>query len=186
MGEPASRRATYDDVLGAPENTIAEVINGVLRLEPRPALSHASAATLLSDELGPFRGRRGGPGGWIILFEPELHLDADVVVPDLAGWRRERMPRVPDEPYTTLAPDWVCEVLSKGNRKKDRAEKLPVYARAGVRFAWLLDPVERTLEVLRLESGRYSIVATYVDDAKVRAEPFGEVELALEGVWGDG
>src|SRR6188474_2369596 len=128
MTEPARRRASYADVLRAPPHMIAEVIDGELRLQPRPAKPHAAAASALGEELGPpFKRGRGGPGGWILLDEPELHLGEDVLVPDLAGWRRERM-RSPttEEPYFTLAPDWVCEVLSRSTSRSDRSEKLPI------------------------------------------------------------
>ena len=129
---------------------------------------------------------RGGPGGWILLFEPELHLGADIVVADLAGWRRERMPELTnEEPYFTLPPDWVCEVLSPSTGKTDRARKLPMYARDGVSHAWLVDPLLHMLEVLRLVEGRWSIVSTHVDDEKVRAEPFDAIELDLSILWAD-
>lgn len=185
MANPAIRRATYQDVLDAPANKVAELVNGVLHVSPRPAKPHALAASALGGELiPPFRRGRGGPGGWFIIDEPELHFAADVVVPDLAGWRLERMPVLTtDEPYFTLAPDWVCEVLSPSTAKLDRADKLPIYARADVRHAWLVDPVLRTLEVLRLERGRWILPGTYRDDALVRAEPFEVFELELGVLW---
>jgi len=187
MGGPARRRATYEDVLRAPEHMIAEIIDGDLSLQPRPAKPHAAAATALSEELGPpFKRGRGGPGGWILLFEPELHLGDDVLVPDLAGWRRERMPELTvDEPYFTLAPDWVCEVLSPSSSKMDRSRKLPIYAREGIPHAWLVDPLLRMLEVLRLTDGKWTIVATHADAAKVRAEPFDAIELDMAILWAD-
>src|SRR5215213_7838295 len=118
MGVPAKRRASDEDVLNAPEHLVAEIIDGELRLQPRLALPHAAAATALGEELGPpFKRGRGGPGGWILLFEPELHLGEDILVPDLGGWRRERLAVLPAEPYLALAPDWVCEVLSPATAK---------------------------------------------------------------------
>jgi Uma2 family endonuclease len=187
MAGPARKRATYDDVLAAPENMVAELIDGELHLQPRPAKPHAAAATALGEELGPpFKRGRGGPGGWILLYEPELHLGTDVLVPDLAGWRRERMPAlVDDEAYFSLAPDWVCEVLSPKTARTDRTAKLPIYAREGVQHAWLVDPLLRTLEVLRVEDGRWSILATRRDEAKVRSEPFDAFELELGVLWAD-
>jgi Uma2 family endonuclease len=183
----ARRRATYEDVLAAPEHMVAEVIDGVLYTFPRPAKPHTAAASALGEELGPpFKRGRGGPGGWILLWEPELHLGEDILVPDLAGWRRERLPTLTDEePFFTLAPDWICEVLSKSTSKLDRTEKLPIYAREGVRHAWLVDPLLRTLEVLRLESSKWLIVDTWHDEAKVRAEPFDAIELDLAILWAD-
>jgi Uma2 family endonuclease len=186
MADPARKRATYADVLAAPAGVVAELIHGVLHANPRPGSPHAVAASALGEELGPpFKRGRGGPGGWILLDEPEVHLGEHVLVPDLAGWRRERMPVVADVPYFTLAPDWVCEVLSASTAKIDRMQKLPIYAEHGVAHAWLVDPVLRTLEVLRLEGGRWSIAASYEDDARVRAEPFDAIELELGVLWAD-
>jgi len=179
------RKATYQDVLDAPPHVVAEVIAGVLHTNPRPAARHGTAASVLGEELGPpFRRGRGGPGGWGILDEPELHLGAAPdIVPDLAGWRRERMAEVPDVVYFTLAPDWVCEVLSKSTEATDRAEKMPVFARERVKHVWLVDPVARTLEVYRLEGPSYLVVHTWRDDARVRAEPFDAIELDLSLLW---
>ena len=186
MATPARKRATYEDVLAAPAHLVAELIHGVLHAHPRPASPHAAAASALGEELGPpFKRGRGGPGGWILLDEPEVHLGEHVLVPDLAGWRRERMPAIVDAPYFTLAPDWVCEVLSPSTAKIDKSEKLPIYAGHRVAHAWLVDPILRTLEVLRLESGQWSIVATYCDEAKVRAQPFDAIELELGVLWAD-
>jgi Uma2 family endonuclease len=186
MVEPARRRATYEDVLAAPRHLVAEIIDGELRLHPRPALPHAAATTALSDELGPpFKRGRGGPGGWILLYEPELHLGGDVLVPDLAGWRRERLAVLPNDAYLTLAPDWICEVLSPSTTKMDRAEKLPIYARERVRHAWLVDPLARILEVLRLDGDNWTLLAVHKDDARVRAEPFEALELELGVLWAD-
>src|SRR5512142_1943672 len=113
MSDPARRNATYDDLLGLPSHVVGELLEGSLVVSPRPASRHARAASGLGGELhGPFQRGRGGPGGWIILDEPELHLGGNVLVPDLAGWRRERMPQLPDVAAFELAPDWVCEVLS--------------------------------------------------------------------------
>jgi Uma2 family endonuclease len=187
MADPAKRRATYEDVLAAPGNMIAEIIDGELALSPRPAKPYAAAASALGEELGPpFKRGRGGPRGWIILDEPELHFGADVLVPDLGGWRRERMPVLTtDEPYFTLAPDWVCEVLSPGTAASDRARKLPIYARAEVRHAWLVDPLERTLEVLRRQGGEWLIAGVFSGDERDRAEPFDAIELELGILWAD-
>ena len=186
MTDPARRRATYDDVLAAPRHMVAEVIAGELRLQPRPAKPHAAATTALSEELGPpFKRGRGGPGGWILLFEPELHLGAEILVPDLAGWTRERLAVLDAEPYFTLPPDWLCEVLSPRTEKADRAEKLPIYARHEVRHVWLVDPLLRTLEVLRREGPSWIILSVHKDDDRVRAEPFEVFELDLSLLWAD-
>lgn len=180
----ARRPATYQDLLDAPDHLVAEILDGELHTSPRPAPRHAQAASALGGELsGPYYVGRGGPGGWWILFEPELHLHADVAVPDLAGWQRARLPALPAEAYFTLAPDWVCEVLSPGTAAMDRTTKLAVYAREQVAHAWLVDPLARTLEVLRLENGRWSIVSTGAGRDVVRAEPFSEIELDLTLLW---
>lgn len=186
MGFPVRRLATYADVLAAPEGQIAELLDGELHLSPRPALAHAVAASALGEELGPpFKRGRGGPGGWMILDEPELHLGADVLVPDLAGWRTERLPAIPTElAYLELATDWICEVLSAGTRKTDRTLKVPKYAASGVHHVWIVDPVDRTLEVLRLvQDGKYLVDGLYADEAKVRAPPFDAIELDLSILW---
>ena len=186
MDDPAERPATYEDVLAAPRDKVAEVIDGQLSVHPRPALPHAAAATALGEELGPpFKRGRGGPGGWIIVFEPELHLAEHILVPDLAGWRRTRLPVLPADPFVTVAPDWVCEVLSPATAKTDRADKLPIYARQSVRHVWLLDPLQHTLEVLRLEGEHYALLAVHKDDALVNAEPFEVFDLALSVLWAD-
>lgn len=186
MSSPAHRPATYADLLKVADNLVAEIVDGELHTSPRPAPRHAVSASVLGGDLNPpFQQGRGGPGGWWILDEPELHLGPDILVPDLAGWRRSRMRRVPEEAYFTLAPDWICEVLSPSTYRLDRVKKLRVYAREKVGHAWPVHPGERTLEVLRLESGRWVIVSTFGGDAIVRAEPFEEVAIDLLPLWGE-
>ena len=178
------RPATYEDVLAVPERLVAEIVGGVLYTNARPASPHAHAQSTLGMDIGSAWQRgRGGPGGWWILVEPELHFGADVLVPDLAGWRRDRMPVMPRTAYFELAPDWICEVVSPSTGRLDRTAKLPVYARAGVPFAWLLDPLQRTLEVLELEHGRWVLAETHAGEAPVRARPFAAVPLALGDLW---
>jgi Uma2 family endonuclease len=186
MGDPAARRATYEDVLAAPEHVVAEVIDGVLSTQPRPASPHAQAATTLGEELGPpFKRGKGGPGGWVILDEPELHLgtEPDILVPDLVGWRRETMPVMPDAAFFTVRPDWACEVLSPSTQRLDRRHKMPVYLRERVGHLWFVDPIARTLEVLALDGDSYRLLATHADDEKVRAPPFDAIELELGVLW---
>jgi Uma2 family endonuclease len=184
MGDPAKRGATYEDLLAVPDHIVAELINGALITSPRPASRHALASSVLGSELtGPFHRGKGGPGGWILLDEPELHLRSDILVPDLAGWRRARMPELPDAAAFELAPDWVCEVLSPSTAAIDRAEKMPIYARERVPHLWLVDPIARTLEAFHLENDRWTLLGTWRDDARVRAEPFTELELELASLW---
>ena len=128
---------------------------------------------------------RGGPGGWWILYEPELHFGRDVLVPDWAGWRRSRMPQLPKTAYFPLAPDWVCEILSPSTAMLDRTKKLAVYAREQVTHAWLIDPLARTLEVLHLENGRWTIIGTHAGSEVVHAEPFADIALELPSMWTD-
>jgi len=180
------KRATYEDVLNAPEDKVAEILDGELVLSPRPTARHALTSSELGMAIGtPFQRGIGGPGGWWILDEPELHFGDETVVPDLAGWRRDRMPAVPDEAFFTLAPDWVCEVLSPSTERFDRGKKLKAYAAAGVTYAWLVKPSDRTLEVFRLREGAWTIVAVWEDTAVVRAEPFEAIELELGRLWAD-
>jgi Uma2 family endonuclease len=186
MNEPARRLATYEDVLAAPEHQVAEILAGELHLHPRPAGPHTLVASVLGEELGPpFRRGKGGPGGWIILDEPELHLGGDILVPDLGGWRRTTMDHVANVPYFEIRPDWVCEVLSPSTEKTDRAIKLPIYAREGVGHVWLVNPLLYTLEVLRLEAGRWVNVGIYRDDQQINAEPFDAIVLELSVLWAD-
>lgn len=167
-----------------PSNLVAEIIDGALVTQPRPASRHALAASVLGGDLGPpFHRGKGGPGGWILLDEPELHLHGDIVVPDLAGWRRERMPVMPDAAAFELAPDWVCEVLSPSTAATDRVQKMRIYAREGVGYAWLVDPLVRLLEAYRREGAHWVLLGAWHDDTRVRVEPFEAVELDLAGLW---
>ena len=180
----ATRRATYQDVLDAPAHQVAEIVDGTLHTHPRPAMPHALASSRLGGELtGPFDRGRGGPGGWWIIFEPELHLGEDIMVPDLAGWRRERMPQYPDTAYVTLAPDWVCEVLSPSTRRLDLIEKRPTYAREGVGHLWLIDPTDRTLEAFELHEGQWLLIASANDDDPVSIRPFDAITFSLADLW---
>ena len=180
----APRRATYRDVLDAPAHRVAEIVDGTLHTQPRPAAPHALASSRLGGELtGPFDRGRGGPGGWWIIDEPELHLGEDILVPDLAGWRRERMPDYPDAAYVTLAPDWVCEVLSPSTRKLDLHGKRPIYAREGVEHLWLVDPAGRTLEALELREGQWVLIASAKDADPVCIRPFDAVTFNLGDLW---
>jgi Uma2 family endonuclease len=187
MPEPETmKRATYEDVLNAPENKVAEILDGELFLSPRPAPRNAVVSSRLGFDIGgPFHRGSGGPGGWWILDEPELHFGEQVVVPDLAGWRRERMPSIPEEAFFSLAPDWICEVLSPSTSRIDRGRKLRVYAAAAVARAWLVSPTDRTLEVLRLREGAWTIVGVWEDAAVVRVEPFEAIELEMGRLWAE-
>jgi Uma2 family endonuclease len=184
--EPFDRPATYDDLVKVPDIQVAEIVDGELHASPRPAPRHARAGAGLGSWLGPpYDQGRGGPGGWWILYEPELHVGRNVLVPDWAGWRRRRLPRLPDTAYFPLVPDWICEIVSPSTASLDRVKKLGIYAREGVADAWLVDPIARTLEVLRLENGRWTILATHAGNEIVRAEPFADIEIELKSLWTD-
>jgi Uma2 family endonuclease len=179
--KPLKKGASYDDLCEVPEHYVAEMFDGDLYASPRPALPHARATSVLNVKLGdPFDSR---PGGWLILIAPELHFGHDVLVPDLAGWRRERLPSLPAAAFMTLAPDWVCEVVSPATEAIDRGRKLRIYARESVPHAWLVDPLRRTLEVLALEAGRLVPLAEHAGDGNVRAQPFDAIELELKALW---
>lgn len=185
---PALKHDTlYEQLCKLPENLTGEIINGQLHSQPRPSGRHALAGGTLSIDIGgPFQFGRNGPGGWWIIPEPEVHFvrDTEVTVPDLAGWRRERMPQVPDDHRFEVVPDWLCEILSPSTARKDRIVKLPFYASHGVTYAWLVDPDARTLEAYELSQGHWMLIASLQDDDPVRVAPFDAIEFSLGDLWG--
>ena len=181
----ARRTATYQDLLSVPDHLVAEILDGDLYASPRPSVAHAIATTGLGANLvGPFDHGRGGPGGWWILVEAEVHLGDDVVVPDLAGWRRTRLPEMPRGAFLSVAPDWVCETVSPSTERIDRGKKLAIYARESVSHIWLVNPLAETLESYRLEQGRWLLLVTHAGDVSARIEPFEAIELELWRLWG--
>lgn len=189
---PAVARAEtltlYDQLLALPDHLVGEIIAGQLHTQPRPSGQHTLAHSGLHGELdGPFHKSRGGPGGWWILFEPEVHFirDTEVVVPDLAGWRRERMPALPHDHRFEIVPDWVCEILSPSTARKDRALKLPLYARFTVPHVWLVDPLARTLEAFELRAGQWSLAGVFQENDTVAAPPFAVAPFNLAVLWGE-
>ena len=192
LAEKLTSRATYADLEAVPPPNRAELIEGTLYTFPRPAPKHARASVRLGGRIdGPFGLGEGGPGGWVILIEPELQFadstaprGINAVAPDLAGWRRERMPKLPEEAFFTVAPDWICEVLSPSTDAYDRNTKMPLYAREGVRHAWIVDPIAQTLELFELGvAGRWILADVHQDDARIRAAPFDAIELDLSVLW---
>jgi len=170
-----------------PPHVTGQIVDGELHASPRPANPHALASSVLGQDIGgAYQRGRGGPGGWWIVFEPELHFGPDIVVPDLAGWRRSRLPSIPPTAFFTLAPDWVCEVLSPSTASFDRVKKMRVFAREGVGHTWLVDPNARTLEVFRLAEGRWVLLAAHEGTEIVHAEPFEEIAIALADLWVEG
>lgn len=184
MAARLRERATYEDLIAVPENMIAELIDGELYASPRPAGPHTRAASRLGIVIGaPFDLGNGGPGGWWILDEPECHFGRDVLVPDLAGWRKERMPELPKNHVFSIVPDWVCEVISPSSGRLDRTKKMPVYAQAGVRFAWIIDPDQQVLEVRTLSEGKWES-RDYSGEEPLRVPPFEEIEIDFSLIWG--
>lgn len=176
----------YERLLSLPENLIGEIINGELYTQPRPAGPHASVSSVLGMDIGSaYHHGRGGPGGWWIIDEPELHFvrDTEVLLSDIAGWRRERMPVLPEDHRFEVVPDWVCEVLSPSTQKKDRVTKAKAYARFGVAFLWLVDPLARILETYALTNGQWTVTGLYQDQEDVSAAPFEAVTIVLNDLW---
>lgn len=188
MGDTTGKLATYEDLLAAPPHRIAEIIHGRLVTHPRPAPRHAYSASRLGMVLGtPFSEGMGGPGGWLLIDEPELHFGPEeqweIVVPDLAGWRRERMPKLRDTAYFTTVPDWTCEFISPRSGEDDRVRKPGIYASYGVRYYWLGDPVERTLETFVLDRGLFRSTGLFRDNDEVATPPFEAVPFSLGRLW---
>jgi Uma2 family endonuclease len=184
MAEPAHRAATYEDLLAVPEHLVAEILFGELVTHPRPAPPHAVAASALGNILGPpYQFGNGGPGGWLLVDEPEQHIGGHIAVPDLAGWRREHMSVLPATAWFETAPDWICEVLSPSTQRYDRGGKRTIYAEAGVGHLWHVDPMLKMLEVFELRDGKWLLVGVFHDDAQVTAPPFAEAGFALNLLW---
>lgn len=186
MTELALRPATYEDLLKVPDNLVAELIDGELFTTPRPAPRHANVTSSLNADLNyAFHRGINGPGGWWILVEPELKLGEQSLVPDICGWRCERLPMLPDTATISVVPDWVCEVQSPSTARFDRVKKLPKYAQHGVLHIWLIEPIARTLDVLGLDNDRWVLAGSYGGDDVVRAEPFEAIEIKLAALWID-
>ncbi len=184
---PIRKPAAYADILALPSHLTGQIVDGELHVSPRPGNPHASASSTLGMDIGSaYQRGRGGPGGWWIVFEAEIHLGTDIVVPDLAGWRKERLPGIPPDAFFTLAPDWVCEVLSPSTASFDRVKKMRVFAREGVGHAWLVDPLARTLEVYEQGGGRWILLSAHEGTETVRVPPFGELDLVLPDLWVEG
>ena len=184
MAQPVQRPATYEDLLAVPEHLVAEILFGRLVTHPRPAPRYASTATALSGVLGSaFQLGRGGPGGWVFMNKPELHIGSHVAVPDLAGWRRERLTALPETAWIDVAPDWICEVISPSTERYDRGDKRAIYAKAGVGHLWFVAPHPQMLEVFELRDGKWLLLDVYRDDAQVAAPPFAEPAFPLGLLW---
>lgn len=185
--QPALRPSLYQQLESLPEGSIGEIIHGQLRAQPRPAWPHSLTGSRLGADIeGPYGRGRGGPGGWWIIDEPEVHfdLDTEVTVPDIAGWRKERMPTPPQGHKIQVVPDWVCEIFSPSTKSTDREETMPLYAHYGVRFAWLVDPKTHTLEAYELSGGEWKPLGHLRDDDEVSVAPFDAIVIRLADLWG--
>jgi Uma2 family endonuclease len=182
--QPAKRAATYENLLAVPEPLVAEILFGELVTHPRPAPRHAHVVTRLSGLLEPPFGLGvAGPGGWVFLVEPELHLGAHIAVPDIAAWRLERLPELPDTAWIETPPDWVCEVLSPSTESYDRGDKRLICAEAGVSHVWHINPTLKMLEVYELSDGKWLLLDVVSDAAQVAAAPFAEICFSLNLLW---
>ncbi len=184
MADPAKKKATYADLEAVPPHLVAEIIDGELLTHPRPSPRHGAAANSLSDELtGPFQKGRGGPGGWVFFVEPEIGFGEQLLVPDIAGWKRDRLSAYPDTNYFTVSPDWVCEILSASTEKRDRTVKSRIYAEARVPHFWLIDPRLQILEAFELRDGNWLKIGAWNSDDIVSAPPFEAVSFSLADLW---
>ncbi len=183
--EPARKLPTIADLDALPRHVKGEIIEGVLYTMTRPRARHQRMAALLTSRIhDPFDRGRGGPGGWWILVEPGIELpNTPEIAPDLAGWRRERVPEMPDDRAVDVVPDWVCEILSPSNRRHDLLVKKPYYARVGVTFHWLVDREARTLTAYRLEGGHWLELGTWGDETEARIAPFDAVPFDVAALW---
>jgi Uma2 family endonuclease len=182
--------AVWSAFHAAPENMVAEILDGELVLLPRPSRRHGHSAMRLSKRLGPYHDPEGDdPGGWLFLPEPELRLGPrpDVLVPDLAGWRLERVSEdfLADDapPFVSLAPDWLCEVLSPSTERYDRGKKMRIYHREGVNHLWLVNPMQRFVDVFQRDERGWTLLETVEGDGPLRVSPFERVEIPLELLW---
>lgn len=185
MAELARKKATYEDLYSIPQDMTGEIIEGNLIATPRPSRKHGFCATALGAAVtAPYQyGQGGGPGGWVFIIEPEIGFGEDILVPDLAGWKKERFPFREESNWISVVPNWICEILSPTTFRNDKVKKMPLYARNGVEHIWLVDPVATTIDAFRLESGRWSLLGSYAESDKVRIEPFHEIEINLGNLW---
>lgn len=184
MANLALKEATYDDILDLPDTIVGEVLNGQLETHPRPAPVHALAASSIGGELvSPFQKGRGGPGGWWIIDEPECHIEAEIFVPDLAGWRKLKLANLPETAWFDSTPDWVCEIISPTSIRRDRVTKMAIYARLGIGFYWLIDPLAQILEAYQLKNKHWVLLKSYADAEEVAIAPFAEYSFSLANLW---
>jgi Uma2 family endonuclease len=184
MVDTATKPATYTDIEALPKHLVGEILFGHLITHPRPVRRHGGAGSALGVAVGgPYQFGAGGPGGWVFIDEPELHLGPHVVVPDLAGWRRERITEPADKAFFEVAPDWVCEILSPSTEKYDKGDKRRIYALYGVDHLWHLDPRSKVLEVFARQEKSWLLTHTFIDEEEVNAPPFDQLTFSLGLLW---
>jgi Uma2 family endonuclease len=184
MADTIRKPATYQDILDLPQGVVGELIKGALYAQPRPRIPHVRAALKLANKLAnSYDPDEADLGGWIFLGEPELHFSEDILVPDIAGWKRERFPKVVNDAFLTVPPDWVCEILSPSTTRLDRAVKSEIYAAQGVTWMWLVDPTAKTLEAYRNQSGQWLQLAVLKEGDEVKVEPFDAAPFKLDALW---
>jgi len=176
----------YKELCDLPKNMVGQILDGELIASPRPAPRHSNASSGIGSAIRPpFQDGQGGPGGWWILDEPEVHLESNVFVPDIAGWKKEKLPKLPDTAYFEITPDWVCEVVSPSSGRHDRVTKMNLYAQFKIPFYWLVDPQGKTLEIFSLEQGRWILSSSFGKSDMVSAPPFSDIEFDLSYLWAD-
>lgn len=176
--------ATYADLEALPPTVVGEILNGALRTRPcLPPRLGVAANTLLAELSGAFAPSEVDKRRWVFIYRPEFHFGSHVVVPDLAGWRIERLTPFPETAYFETPPDWVAQVLSPSTQAIDRTDKLSIYAETGVSHCWYIDPIAKTLEVMALTGGRWLLVSALKDDAPVNAPPFEAHTFPLSVLW---
>lgn len=184
MTKTVNKQASYQDIIDLPENMVGEIIHGRLEMRPKSATRYALASSSLSAELvSSFQQGQDGAGGWWIIDEPVCHLDSHVLVPDLVGWRRQRMPALPKTACFKTPPDWICEILSPTTTRIDRIVKMPIYAELGINYLWLIDPVLRTLEAYELHDGHWLLTGAHADNESIAIAPFAEHTFSLTDLW---
>jgi Uma2 family endonuclease len=180
--------ATIADWLARPSEARLELIGGELLEKAAPDYEHGRTQLDVAQQIRPWFHHRGGggrPGGWWIASEVDIELNGDGYRPDLVGWRRARVPEMPQERPVRIRPDWICEIVSESNATTDTVKKLRRYHQAGVPHYWLADPAKKTLTVYRHEHDGYLTVLAAEAGETVRAEPFEAIEIRIAALFGE-
>jgi Uma2 family endonuclease len=183
--KPSTKPPTLADLDALPPGIVGEIIDGVLYTMTKPRMRHQRTTARICGKLSdPFDEGNGGPGGWWIVAEPGIELpNTPEISPDVAGWRRERMPEMPGDEPIRVVPDWTCEILSKTTRRHDLEVKMPYYAKVGVAYHWLVDLEARVLTAYRLDFSEWRVIGTYSNETEARIPPFAAVPLNVASWW---